>query len=109
MLTYLRGAYLLTHYSELPRYFDRPTMEFDDLRKVEDDPKKFALTSDNGRTHYQEIEAELTALARQMQEVAPGYCEQPQATLDDLLRALNSHCPPAYDRNNDREQSPQTP
>lgn len=63
LLTYLRGAYLLTRYSNLSRYFDRPTMEIDDLRKVEEDPKRFALTSDNGRTHYQEIEAELAALA----------------------------------------------
>lgn len=94
LLTYLRGAYLLLHYSELPRYFDRPTLEADDLQKVQAEPERFALTSENGRARYREVEAELTALARQMQEVAPTYARkrlQPQATLDTLLRALNSH------------------
>lgn len=94
LLTYLRGAYLLTRLSELPRYFDRPTMEFDDLRKVTEDPKAFALTPENGRRQYRQIEAELSALATQMQEVAPEYAGkrlQSQATLDDLLKALDGH------------------
>jgi len=64
------SAYLLTRLSELPHYVDRPTMEFDDLRNVEEDPKAFAPTSENSRRPYRQIEAELTALATQMQ--APG-------------------------------------
>ena len=89
LLGYLRGAYFLTIYPQLPRHYHRYGVNINEMLALKQglDGTK-GLDADTGRTEFKEIVKELDALYQQMMEVAPEYaakCLSPQAELNELL------------------------